>query len=67
MEINQVKSAMREMEEEIFKAVTKSIETFHEKTGLYPNGIDLSFIREQIIGEHAAKLKVRDVMVEVRL
>lgn len=67
MEIEQVRTALREVEAEIFHAVEKSIAGFREKTGLSLSAIDISFIRKNNMGERDSRLMVRDVIAEAQL
>lgn len=67
MNIETVRKARQEMEEEIRLVVEKIISSFNAKTGLYPSSITVSLFEIQTMGSNERKFVVSEVTADVPL
>lgn len=67
MDIEQIRAARREMEDAIHRAAHEAMTTFHAKTGMCPQSIDIQLVDVTTFGEREKRYVVGNVRVDVPL
>ncbi len=67
MDIDQIRVARREMEDAIRSAVLDAMNSFHAKTGMCPQSIDVRLVDVTTICEREKRYTVGEVLADVPL
>jgi len=67
MDINEIRKARAELENQITRPIVELVNDFREKTGLSPEGISIIFVETTTVGDREPRYEVAGARVDLRL
>jgi hypothetical protein len=67
MDINELKTRKRQLEESIAARINCELEQFEKETGIRPNDISLNMIEIQDLGLRDPRFRVQDIKLHIEI